>query len=76
MRFNKCILLVIYAIIAIVVFTPLYAENSRTTICTLKTKYALNRIQNNRTTRSKHRIKTIYNRTQLKKNIQRNKQKK
>ncbi len=43
---------------------------------TLKTKYALNRIQNNRTTRSKHRIKTIYNRTQLKKNIQRNKQKK
>ena len=36
----------------------------------------LNRIQNNRTTRSKHRIKTIYNRTQLKKNIQRNKQKK
>ena len=31
MRFNKCILLVIYAIIAIVVFTPLYAENSNYT---------------------------------------------
>ena len=28
------------------------------------------------TTRSKHRIQTIYNRTQLKKNIQRNKKKK
>lgn len=35
MRFNKCILLVIYAIIAIVVFTPLYAENSNNTIFTL-----------------------------------------
>ena len=34
MRFNKCILLVIYAIIAIVVFTPLYAENSNNTIFT------------------------------------------
>ena len=35
MRFNKCILLVIYAIIAIIVFTPLYAENSNNTIFTL-----------------------------------------
>lgn len=34
MRFNKCILLVMYAIIAIVVFTPLYAENSNNTIFT------------------------------------------
>jgi len=51
-------------------------KNSRTTICKPKTKHAPNRIQNNRIKTSKHRIQTIRNRTQPKKNIQRNTHKK
>ena len=51
-------------------------QNSRTTICTHKTKHETPRIHNNRNKKHKHRIQTIYNRTQPKKNIQRNKHKK
>ena len=51
-------------------------KNSRTTICTHKTKYETPWIHNNRNKKHKHRIQTIYNRTQPKKNIQWNKHKK
>ena len=51
-------------------------KNSRTTICTHKTKYETTRIHHNRNKKHKHRIQTIHNRTQPQKNIQRNKQKK
>ena len=45
-------------------------KNSKTTICTHKTKHETPRIHNNRNKKHKHRIQTIYNRTQPKKNIQ------
>ena len=43
---------------------------------THKTKHETTRIHNNRNKKYKHGIQTLHNRTQLKKNIQRNKQKK
>ena len=45
-------------------------KNSRTIICTHKTKHETPRIHHKK---YKHRIQTIYNRIQPKKNIQRNK---
>ena len=44
-------------------------KNNRTTICTHKTKHETSRIHNNRNKKYKHRIQTIYDRTQPKKNI-------
>lgn len=43
---------------------------------THKTKHETPRIHNNKNKKHKHRIQTIHNRTQPKKNIQRNKHKK
>ena len=52
------------------------SKNSRTIICTHKTKYETARIHYNGNKKYKHRIQTIHNWTQPKKNIQRNKQEK